>query len=268
MAQTPGFMGLRDRIVELAQPGDGQAVVDVGAGTGLLALAFAERVANVWAVDSSQAMVECLRMKVRRGDLANVAVVRASAVSLPLADSVADLVVSNYCFHELRNADKQLALTEAMRVLRPGARLVIGDMMFSLNPADSRDRHLVVGKVCAIARRGLPGAWRLLKNVARLATGRWEHPANAAWWRTALHQAGFEQVHIETCAHEGGIAVAYAPAANAASVSLHRRPTAAPQEWASGDDSQLPHGSEVSKAIRGTLPASASLASATVWCFR
>jgi ubiquinone/menaquinone biosynthesis C-methylase UbiE len=238
MAHTPGFTGLRDRIVELAEPSEGQAVVDVGAGTGLLTLALAERVTSVWAVDSSRAMTECLREKARDGDLANVEVVHASAVGLPLADSVADVVVSNYCFHELRHADKQLALSEAMRVMRPGGRLVIGDMMFSLNPIASRDRRLVIGKVRAIARRGLPGAWRLLKNVARLLTGRWEHPASAAWWSDALQAAGFERVHIETCAHEGGIAVAYAPATK----DVDERRVS------------LPHGSELSEASRGTSP--------------
>jgi hypothetical protein len=54
----------------------------------------------------------------------------------------------------------------------------------------------------------LPGAWRLLKNAARLAAGRWEYPANAAWWHEALQRAGFDRVRIEMLAHEGGIAVA------------------------------------------------------------
>jgi hypothetical protein len=148
------------------------------------------------------------------------------------------VVVSNYCFHELCHAEKQLALSEAMRVMRPGGRLVIGDMMFSLNPIASRDRQLVIGKVRAIARRGLPGAWRLLKNVARLLTGRWEHPASAAWWSDALHAAGFERVHIETCAHEGGIAVAYAP----------------PTKDVDERRVSLPHGSELSEASRATSP--------------
>jgi selenocysteine lyase/cysteine desulfurase len=62
-----------------------------------------------------------------------------------------------------------------------------------------------------LARRGLPGLWRLLKNAGRLLSGRGEHPANAAWWDDALRRAGFSEVRIETLAHEGGIAIAEAP---------------------------------------------------------
>ena len=88
----------------------------------------------MWAIDSSPAMNEYLRVKALSAGLANIETVLASAVSLPLIDGRADLAVSNYCFHELRHADKQLALAEAMRVLKPGGRLVLGDMMFSFNP--------------------------------------------------------------------------------------------------------------------------------------
>jgi ubiquinone/menaquinone biosynthesis C-methylase UbiE len=197
--------------VELAEPHEGHVVVDVGSGTGLLTLAFARRTAFVWAIDSSPAMNEYLRVKARSAHLDNVETVLASAVSLPLVDDVADLVVSNYCLHELRDADKHRALAEARRVLKPGGRLVIGDMMFSLNPTQSRDRRVVIGKLLKLARRGLPGVWRLLKNAARLASGRWEYPANAAWWSQALERTGFERVKIETLAHEGGIAIAEAP---------------------------------------------------------
>ncbi len=211
IARSPGFCDLRDRIIELAEPQARHTVVDVGAGTGLLSLAFAERAARVWAIDSSPAMGEYLRVKAASADLHNVESVLASAVSLPLVDEVADLVVSNYCLHELRRAEKYRALAEARRVLKPGGRIVIGDMMFSLNPIQSRDRRVVTVKLRTIARRGLPGVWRLLKNATRLATGRWEYPANAAWWHEALTQSGFHRVRIEMLAHEGGIAVAETP---------------------------------------------------------
>jgi hypothetical protein len=98
-----------------------------------------------------------------------------------------------------------------MRVLKPGGRLVFGDMMFSLNPMQSRDRTVVSDKLRQLARRGAPGAWRLLKNAGRLLAGRWEYPANADWWREALQRAGFHRVRIQTLAHEGGIASAEAP---------------------------------------------------------
>jgi ubiquinone/menaquinone biosynthesis C-methylase UbiE len=205
IARSPAFRDLRARIVELSEPQTEHTVVDVGSGTGLLSLAFAERTARVWAIDSSPAMCEYLRVKASSAALHNVETVLASAVSLPLIDGVADLVVSNYCLHELRHADKYRALAEARRVLQPGGRLVIGDMMFSLNPMQSRDRQVVTVKLRLIARRGLPGLWRLLKNAARLASGRWEYPANAAWWHEALKQSGFDHVSIEMLAHEAAL---------------------------------------------------------------
>ncbi len=185
--------------------------MDVGSGTGLLSLAFAARAARVWAVDSSAAMNEYLDVKAASAGLDNVTTVPASAVSLPLIDGCADLVVSNYCMHELRSADKHRALAEALRVLKPGGRLVIGDMMFSFNPLESRDRGVLAASLRRLAGKGLPGMWRLLKNAARLAAGRWEHPVSAAFWQQALTQAGFDRVRIETLAHEGGIAIAQAP---------------------------------------------------------
>lgn len=211
IARSAGFRDLRNRIVALADPQAGDTIVDVGSGTGLLSLGFAERAARVWAIDSSPAMNEYLRVKAASADIENIETVLASAVSLPLVDGSADLVVSNYCLHELRNAEKDRALAEIRRVLKPGGRLVFGDMMFSFNPMQARDRRVVGVKLGVIARRGLPGLWRLLKNGARLASGRWEHPASSDWWQEALKRSGFDHIRIETLAHEGGIAVAEMP---------------------------------------------------------
>jgi len=223
IARSAGFQDLRDRIVALAEPELGHTVVDIGSGTGLLSLAFAERTSRVWAVDSSPAMNRYLRVKAASASLHNLETVLASAISLPLVDGVADLVVSNYCLHELRHRDKYRALEEARRVLKPGGRLLIGDMMFSFNPLAARDRHVVSTMLGKLARRGLPGIWRLMKNAGRLASGRWEHPASALWWQEALEQSDFHNVRIETLAHEGGIVVAEAPAADDAGSRSNRQ---------------------------------------------
>jgi ubiquinone/menaquinone biosynthesis C-methylase UbiE len=243
IARSDGFCDLRNRIAELAEPQAGHIVVDVGSGTGLLALAFAQRTARVWAIDSSSAMNEYLRAKAASADLDNVHTVHASAVSLPLVDEVADLVVSNYCLHELRHTDKHRALAEAMRVLKPGGRLVIGDMMFSFNPMQSRDRRVVSVKLRTLVRRGPAGVLRVLKNAARLASGRGEHPANAAWWHDALERSGFHHLKIEMLAHEGGIAMGEKAATSS-------------------------HGSASMEAFPGTLPSEASPASAWELCLR
>ncbi len=211
LARSDGFCRLRERILDLADVAPAHAVVDLGSGTGLLTLAFAARARRVWAIDSSSAMGEYLRVKAASADLDNVEIATASAVSLPLVDAIADVVVSNYCMHELRDADKLRALAEAKRVLKPGGRLVIGDMMFSLRAQDARDRRVLVDKLRLLAGRGAPGLWRVAKNAARLATGRWEHPAGAEWWREAVAQVGFEQTELELLEHEGGIVAARAP---------------------------------------------------------
>lgn len=206
VARGRGFRQLRDRIIELAAPAAGETVVDVGAGTGLLALALAERGLAVWAVDISPAMCNYLRAKAASAGLKHIEVAVGSAVSLPLVDQCADMVVSNYCFHHLSPAHKRRALLEARRTLRPGGRLVFGDMMFSVSLGSDRDRRVFADNVRAMARKGPTGLLRLAKNGARLASGRWEQPADAQWWRCALHSSGFSDVTVELLAHEGGIA--------------------------------------------------------------
>jgi ubiquinone/menaquinone biosynthesis C-methylase UbiE len=211
IARGSGFCELRDRILRLADPAEHEVAVDVGAGTGLLTLPLAERTRKVWAIDISPLMGEYLRTKASSADVANIEVATASAVSLPLVDGTADLVVSNYCFHHLDDDGKRRALSEIYRVLRPGGRLVFGDMMFRLSVSDPRDRQVVADKVRSMLAKGPAGAARLAKNAVRFVGGRWEHPARADWWSAALRGAGFEDVRVELLPHEGGLAHARRP---------------------------------------------------------
>jgi ubiquinone/menaquinone biosynthesis C-methylase UbiE len=211
IARGPGFRDLRDRIIELAAPRPGEVAVDVGSGTGLLSLALAAHVDQVWAIDISPSMADYLRTKAASAGLDNIQAAVASAVSLPLVDESADLVVSNYCFHHVDEDDKRRALRETMRVLRPGGRLVFGDMMFDLALGDLRNRAVIADKVRAMLRKGPSGVMRLAKNGLRLAVGQWERPATADWWRSALADEGFVDVHVTALDHEGGVATARRP---------------------------------------------------------
>jgi len=211
LSRSPGFREIRDRILERAAPAETDRALDVGAGTGLLALALAPRCRGVWAIDVAPAMVEHLRWVVAGRGFDNLYPLVASAATLPLEDGSVDLVVSNYCFHHLTEDEKRLALAETFRVLRPEGRLVFGDMMFGWSPGVERNRTIVRAKVRAMARRGPAGYVRILSNVIRMLAGRGERPAPPDWWRAALLETGFDGIRIDVLSHEGGIASATKP---------------------------------------------------------
>ena len=213
LTDTPGFVALRREIIALASLGPEDRVLDIGAGTGLLALAAAPHVCRVSALDISPAM--CRRLSAKAAELpqANLEVFVASATALPLPDAAADVVLSNYCFHHVSDAGKRRALEEISRVLRPGGRLVFGDMMFQVGLRGPRDRALIMRFVGKMLRRGPGGILRLAKNALRILSGRGEHPASVDWWQRALEDAGFAEVEVWPLDHEGGIAVARRPEA-------------------------------------------------------
>jgi ubiquinone/menaquinone biosynthesis C-methylase UbiE len=210
VAATASFLAIRDRIVELAEPSPDDCVVDLGAGTGLLALALAPRVRELVAVDISDRMLERLDDAAVSDGVDNVEPLVADLRHVPLEDESATLVVSNYAFHHLDDAGKELALSEARRILRPGGRLVLCDMMFSLS-LEPRNRRLVLEKVLGLLKHGPRGLMRILRNAARVVTGSWEQPATPETWQEMLVARGFEDVRIELLAHEAAIALARRP---------------------------------------------------------
>ncbi len=212
LATSEGFTALRDEILALAELEPGDRVLDIGAGTGLLALAAAPSVSHVDAVDVSAEMCRHLSDKLaRQPQPGNVAVHQGNATRLPIPDGSIDVVVSNYCFHHLSDPDKRRALDEVRRVLTPGGRLVFGDMMFRVGLASARDRAVIGSFAWRMLRRGPAGLLRLARTALRQLTGSRERPASVAWWRAALHDAGFEAIRAWPLDHEGGIAAGRIP---------------------------------------------------------
>ena len=101
-------------------------VLDLGCGTGTLAIALGSRVAKAFGVDADPRVLERARAKAARAGVP-VQFDSGFADSVPHADESFDLVVTSLFLHHLRWDGKLAALREALRVLRPGGRLHVAD---------------------------------------------------------------------------------------------------------------------------------------------
>ncbi len=120
---------LRQRTATLAHIQPGDAVLDVGCGTGALAMEVARRVGRagrVAGVDPGTEQIARARAKAARRNVPiefQIGVIE----QLPFPDQTFDVVLSTLMMHHLPNMLKRQGLAEIARVLKPGGRLVIAD---------------------------------------------------------------------------------------------------------------------------------------------
>ncbi len=192
-ARSLGRQGLQGRIHGLVARevvGGGGQILDVGCGSGALAIAIAKADPratvvgmDTWGEDWEYSRSQCEENARLEGVAERVRFERASAVALPLPDAGVDAVVSCLTFHEVKECeDRTDALSEALRVLRPGGRFAFLDL-FSDPASFTSTQHVLE----AIARSGCavagdeplaalvplpyPLAGRRVLGYARLVTG-------------------------------------------------------------------------------------------------
>ena len=123
---VPGrsWKALAEMLLRLLPP---LVIADLGAGEGTLALMLAQRAERVIAVDSSGKMVEYGADLAARNGIANLEYRQGDMEELPIAAAEVDMVLMHQALHHALHPGQ--ALVEAWRVLRPGGRIVLLDLL-------------------------------------------------------------------------------------------------------------------------------------------
>jgi arsenite methyltransferase len=153
---------------------DGDIVLDLGSGAGADVLISARRVApsgRAIGLDMTDEMLELARANAADAGVENVEFVKGYLEDMPLADESIDVVISN-CVINL-SGDKPRTIAEAARVLRPGGRFAISDVIADpdMDEATKADMRAWTGCIAGALTEGE--------------------------FRAALQDAGFEQIEIK-----------------------------------------------------------------------
>jgi len=128
----------RARLIEILAPRGGERVLEIGPGTGYYTFEIAGRLdgGQVDVFDIQQEMLDHVMREANRRGVTNVQPALGDAQNLPYADDSFDGVVLITVLGEIPDQDR--ALAEISRVLKPGGRLIVGEMLF--------DPHVVTFK--------------------------------------------------------------------------------------------------------------------------
>ena len=141
----------------LAELKPGETVLDLGSGGGIDVLLSARRVGptgKVYGLDMTDDMLELARANQRKAGIDNVEFLKGEIERIPLPDASVDVIISN-CVINL-SADKRRVLAEAFRVLKPGGRFAVSDVVVKgdLPPEVRRSMELWVGCIAGALEEG------------------------------------------------------------------------------------------------------------------
>ena len=133
----------------LAQLNPGETVLDLGSGGGIDVLLSARRVGpsgKAYGLDMTEEMLALARENQRKSGIQNVEFLKGEIESIPLPGDSVDVIISN-CVINL-SADKDRVLREAFRVLKPGGRLAVSDVVVTGDVPQEVRRHVELWVGC------------------------------------------------------------------------------------------------------------------------
>src|ERR1700678_2803360 len=148
----------------LAKLSPGEGVLDLGSGGGIDVLLSARRVGptgRAYGLDMTDEMLALARENQRKAGVENVEFLKGEIESIPLPDNSVDVIISN-CVINL-SADKDRVLREAFRVLKPGGRFAVSDVVTRGEVPESVRQNMLLWVGC------IAGALQDYQYVAKLA---------------------------------------------------------------------------------------------------
>src|SRR4029077_10721909 len=133
----------------LAKLNPGEVVLDLGSGGGIDVLLSARRVGpggKAYGLDMTDDMLALARENQKKAGVANVEFLKGEIESIPLPDCSVDVIISN-CVINL-SADKDRVLREAFRVLKPGGRLAVSDVVVRGTVPDEVRKNMLLWVGC------------------------------------------------------------------------------------------------------------------------
>jgi ubiquinone/menaquinone biosynthesis C-methylase UbiE len=161
-------------------------LVDLGAGTGALALAAAPHCRRVVAVDASSAMLDVLTAKAAQRAVDNVEGVQAGFLSYEHEGDAPDFVFSRNALHHLPDLWKALAIERIAHLLKPGGTLRLRDLVFAFDPREAE--RFIEAWLASAAERPAEG-WTRSELEEHL---REEHSTFSWLLEPMLERLGFE----------------------------------------------------------------------------
>ncbi|MCW6006347.1 methyltransferase domain-containing protein [Micromonospora sp. CPCC 205371] len=188
--------GMPDPSVELAAlraagVTAGATVVDLGAGTGRLAIAAAREFRRVVAVDVSPAMLDHLARTAEAEGISNLERVRGGFLTYRHEGAPADAVVTRHALHQLPDFWKAVALDRIAKMLRPGGVLRLRDLIYDFKPSEAEE---VFGRWFASAADDPRAGYTADDYAEHIRT---EHSTFRWLLEPMLDAAGFEVVDAE-----------------------------------------------------------------------
>jgi ubiquinone/menaquinone biosynthesis C-methylase UbiE len=138
-----GFNRVHERLIDQADLSEGNSVLEIGCGTGNLAIRAKKSHPCVSVIGSDPDPLALKRAQRKANRLSGIRFERGYAQRLPYADGEFDRVLSSMMLHHLDGDAKTAAAAEVFRVLRPGGRLHLVDMGGDMTPRDGLSARLV-----------------------------------------------------------------------------------------------------------------------------
>jgi ubiquinone/menaquinone biosynthesis C-methylase UbiE len=136
--QVPGHFDAMQTLIKLSEVCQNDTVLDVACGPGIVACEFAKHASHVTGIDITPAMIEQAKKRQNGLNLGNLTWSVGDVVPLPYADNLFSLVITRYSFHHL--LAPETALSEMIRVCRPGGRVMVADVAMESSKSESYDR--------------------------------------------------------------------------------------------------------------------------------